>query len=74
MLIQAPNTNLVNGTVKAVLLSAAYTYSDDHQYLSDVLSELPSEAHVAASDALIGASVAAVGPFNSDVQILQLYS
>ena len=70
MLIQAPNINLVNGTVKAVFLSATHTYSDDHQYLSEV----PSEAHVAASDALIGARVAAVGPFDSDVQILQLYS
>lgn len=52
--ILSAGVNLVGDTIKIILIDGAdYTYSDTHEYLSDV----PSAARVATSSALTGKAV-----------------
>jgi hypothetical protein len=57
------NVNLLTSNVKLVLVdTGAYTYSDAHEFLSDI----PSGARVAQSGNLTGKSVSDLGAFDSD--------
>jgi hypothetical protein len=60
--IAAPGTSWINGNIVAVLVSAAYVYSDANQYLSDI----PAGARVAVSGSLTGASISPAGAFDTD--------
>lgn len=57
-----PATNLLTGTVKLVAVNAAaYTYSDTHEFLSDI----PSGAQIAVSGALASKAVSDLAAFTS---------
>lgn len=56
------NVNLLVGNIKAVMIDeGAYTYSDAHEFLSDI----PSGARIATSGNLTGKSVGDDGSFKS---------
>lgn len=56
------NVNLLTGAVKVVMLDTdAYTYSDTHEFLSDI----PSGARVAISGALSSKAVSDLAAFTS---------
>jgi hypothetical protein len=57
------NVNLLTGNVKILLVDlGAYTYSDAHEFLSDI----PSGARIAQSGNLSGKSVSDLAAFDSD--------
>jgi hypothetical protein len=57
------NVNLISGNVKVVVVdTGAYTYSDTHEFLSDV----PSGARIGQTGNLTGKSVSDLGAFDSD--------
>jgi hypothetical protein len=53
--------NLIAGSVKAVLIANTYTYSDAHEFLSDI----PAPARVSISGALTGKASTDLGAFQS---------
>lgn len=58
----AANVNLLTGNIKAVMIDeGTYTYSDSHEFLSDI----PSGARIATSGNLVGKSVGDDGSFKS---------
>lgn len=57
-----PNVDLLAGIVKMVLVdTGAYTYSDTHEFLSDI----PAGARIATSGALVSKTVADDATFHS---------
>lgn len=55
-------TNLLTGNVKAVMVDmGAYTYSDTHEFLSDI----PSGARISISGSFAGKAVSDLGAFSS---------
>lgn len=56
------DTNLLIGNVKAVMIdTGAYTYSDTHEFLSDI----PAGARIAISGSLASKAVSALAAFSS---------
>lgn len=65
------NHDLVGGTVKLVLIdTGAYTYSDTHEFLSDV----PSGARIALTAALTGKAVSTAAVFSSSNSVFPTVS
>lgn len=56
------NTNLLTGNVKVVMIDeGAYTYSDAHEFLSDI----PAPARIAISGSLASKAMSALAAFSS---------
>jgi hypothetical protein len=62
LLIGESGADLINGDVRVLLLSAAYTPAAAHQFLSDI----DAVARIKASELLANKSVSATAAFDSD--------